>query len=53
MPGYGEKWVFGQKYYRNEFLQKGCLNRLCDSRNFERAVCRSPFCLGDYQQVLV
>lgn len=22
MPGYGGKWVFGQKYYRNEFLQK-------------------------------
>lgn len=24
MPGYGGKWVFGQKYYRNEFLQKRC-----------------------------
>lgn len=24
MPRYGGKWVFGQKYYRNEFLQKRC-----------------------------
>ena len=53
MPRYGGKWVFGQKYYRNEFLQKGCLNRLCDSRNFERAVCRSLFYLGAYQHVLL
>ena len=53
MPGYGGKWVFGQKYYRNEFLQKRCLNRLCDARNFERAVCRSLFDLGAYQHVLL
>ena len=53
MPRYGGKWVFGQKYYRNEFLQKRCLNRLCDARNFERAVCRSLFYLDAYQHVLL